>query len=177
MKGLDALACGPATGYECAVPLSGERRDRGDTMPGHCCASGEHSARTGSDRIRVLVVDDHPSVRAMLAELLADEDDLTVVGECEDGSQVVAAVSRLHPDVVLMDLSMPVMNGLAATEALRAAEPDPRIVVLTGEGAAARPRVAAAGAHALVPKEGRSDELLGCLRTVIIGCRCCPLCL
>jgi DNA-binding NarL/FixJ family response regulator len=101
-------------------------------MPGACCASGEHSVRTGSDRIRVLVVDDHPSVRAVLAELLADEDDLTVVGECEDGSQVVAATSRLRPDVVLMDLSMPVMNGLAATEALRATDPAPRIVVLAG---------------------------------------------
>ena len=64
-----------------------------------------------------------------------------------------------------------------AREALRAAEPDPRIVVLTGEGPAARPKVAAAGAHALVPKEGRSDALLCCLRTVTIGCRCCPLCL
>jgi DNA-binding NarL/FixJ family response regulator len=125
----------------------------------------------------VLLVDDHPWVRASLAELLSDEDDLTVVGECEDGSQVLDAVSRLHPDVVLMDLSMPVMNGLAATEALHAVQPEPRIVVLTGEGAAAEPKVVAAGAHALLSKSGRSDALLGCLRTVVLGCGCCPHCL
>jgi DNA-binding NarL/FixJ family response regulator len=146
-------------------------------MPPHSCASGRHHARSGSDRIRVLVVDDHPSVRASLAELLSDEDDLTVVGECEDGSQVVDAVSRLHPDVVLMDLSMPVMNGLAASEALHAVRPEPRIVVLTGEGAAAEPKVVAAGAHALLSKSGRSDALLGCLRTVVLGCGCCSHCL
>jgi DNA-binding NarL/FixJ family response regulator len=144
-------------------------------MHGHTCASGQHPSKT--DRIRVLIVDDHPWVRATLAELLSDEGDLTVVGECEDGSQVVDAAARLHPDVVLMDLSMPVMNGLAATEALRAVQPAPKIVVLTGEGAAAAPAVAAAGAQALVSKSGRSDELLGCLRTVVVGCRCCPHCL
>jgi DNA-binding NarL/FixJ family response regulator len=157
------------------MPMSGATEE--DHMPPHCCASGQHHARPGSDRIRVLLVDDHPWVRASLAELLSDEDDLTVVGECEDGSQVVDAVSRLHPDVVLMDLSMPVMNGLAATEAVRAVEPEPRIVVLTGEGAAAEPKVVAAGAHALLSKSGRSDALLGCLRTVVLGCRCCPHCL
>jgi len=146
-------------------------------MPPHSCASGQHHARTGSDRIRVLLVDDHPWVRTSLAELLSDEDDLMVVGECEDGSQVLDAVSRLHPDVVLMDLSMPVMNGLAATEALHAVQPEPRIVVLTGEGAAAEPKVVAAGAHALLSKSGRSDALLGCLRTVVLGCGCCPHCL
>jgi DNA-binding NarL/FixJ family response regulator len=144
-------------------------------MPGHSCASGRHPART--DTIRVLIVDDHPWVRATLADLLSDEGDLTVVGECADGSQVVDAASRLHPDVVLMDLSMPVMNGLAATQALTAAQPQPRIVVLTGEGPGAEPQVAAAGAHAFVSKSGRSDELLSCLRTVVAGCGCCPHCL
>lgn len=145
-------------------------------MPEHRCASGRHCVPS-PDHIRVLVVDDHPWVRAALTALLSDEDDLTVVGECEDGSQVVDAAVRLHPDVVLMDLSMPVMNGLAATEALRAAQPESRVVVLTGEGAAAEPRVAAAGAHALVGKSGRSGELLDCLRTVLVGCGCCPHCL
>jgi DNA-binding NarL/FixJ family response regulator len=146
-------------------------------VPAHGCACDQRRARSDSAGIRVLLVDDHPWVRTALTDLLSDEDDLTVVGECEDGSQVVDAVSRLHPDVVLMDLSMPVMNGLAASEALHAVRPEPRIVVLTGEGAAAEPKVVAAGAHALLSKSGRSDALLGCLRTVVLGCGCCPHCL
>ena len=146
-------------------------------MTGHSCAGGQHRARDISADIRVLVVDDHPWVRAMLAELLSGEDGLTVVGECEDGSQVVEAAARLRPDVVLMDLSMPVMNGLAATEAMRATQPEPRVVVLTGEGSGARPGVEAAGAHALVPKDVRADALLSCLRSVVVGCGCCPYCL
>ena len=146
-------------------------------MTGRRCPCGECCSSDGSDGIRVLVVDDHPAVRTAVTELLSDEDDLTVVGECEDGSQVVDAVSRLRPDVVLMDISMPVMNGLAATEALHAVQSTPRIVLFSGEGSAARPEVAAAGAHAFVPKSARADALLGCLRTVVIGCGCCPYCL
>jgi DNA-binding NarL/FixJ family response regulator len=125
----------------------------------------------------VLVVDDHQTVRAMLTEILSDEDDLTVVGQCEDGSQVLDTVERLQPDVVLMDLSMPVMNGLAATKALRAVRPEPRVVVFTGDGARVRPDVEAAGANAFLPKSARADALLACLRTVVTGCRCCPYCL
>jgi DNA-binding NarL/FixJ family response regulator len=146
-------------------------------VTGHCCASGRHRGLEFSAEIRVLVVDDHPQVRAAVAELLSGEEGITVVGQCEDGSQVVEAVSRLRPDVVLMDLSMPVMGGLAATEALRAVQPQPRVVVLTGEGSVARSEVADSGACALVPKGTRADPLLGCLRTVVIGCRCCPYCL
>jgi DNA-binding NarL/FixJ family response regulator len=146
-------------------------------MTGRRCPCGECCSGDDSASIRVLVVDDHPAVRTAVTELLSDENDLTVVGECEDGSQVVDAVSRLQPDVVLMDISMPVMNGLAATEALHAVESTPRIVLFSGEGSAARPEVEAVGAHAFVPKSARADVLLGCLRTVVIGCGCCPYCL
>jgi DNA-binding NarL/FixJ family response regulator len=125
----------------------------------------------------VLVVDDHQMVRATLTEVLDDEDDLTVVGQCEDGSQVVDTVERLQPDVVLMDLSMPGMNGLAATKALRAVRQEPRVVVFTGDGSGARPDAEAAGANALLPKSVRGDALLACLRTVVTGCGCCPYCL
>ena len=146
-------------------------------MPGQTCACGERKIPADAPDIRVLVVDDHEMVRTTLSELLAEEDDLTVVGECADGSEVVEAAARLRPDVVLMDLSMPVMDGVAATEALRAVQPGPRIVVLTAEGAAAKARVEAAGAHALVPKGVRPDALLTCLRTVRCGCGQCPYCL
>jgi DNA-binding NarL/FixJ family response regulator len=127
--------------------------------------------------IRVVLVEDHALVRAGLEQLLGGAGDIDTVAVAADGEEAIELVAEHRPDVVLMDLSMPVMNGLAATEALRATQPEPRVVVLTGEGAAAGPKVAAAGAHALVPKDGRSDALLGCLRTVVVGCGCCPHCL
>jgi DNA-binding NarL/FixJ family response regulator len=132
--------------------------------------------RDCAGEIRVLVVDDHPLVRTALAEMFDGEDDVTVVGQCEDGSQVVEATARLSPDVVCMDMSMPNMNGLAATEALRAARADVRIIMLTG-GPAARPTIAAAGADALVPKSARAAALLRCVRTVADGGTGCPYCL
>jgi DNA-binding NarL/FixJ family response regulator len=138
--------------------------------------SANGGGRPDGRGIRVLLVDDHSSVRMSLAELLEDEDDFSVVGECEDGSEVVAATARLKPDVVVMDLSMPVMDGLAATEALRATDSMPRVVVLTGEGMAARPRAEAAGAHALLPKGTRAGALLSCLRNVSKGSGDCPYC-
>jgi DNA-binding NarL/FixJ family response regulator len=144
-------------------------------VTGRSCPCGLRPA-SGDGDIRVLVVDDHPLVRSSLTALLTDEAGLTVVGECEDGSQVVDAVERLRPDVVLMDLSMPGMDGLTATEALRAGRPQPRVVVLTAEPGM-RPEVEAAGANALLPKDLRSAALLGCLRTVVVGCGCCPYCL
>ena len=123
--------------------------------------------------VRVLVVDDHASFREMLTAFLTAQEDVDVVGECEDGSQVLPAVVRLHPDVVLMDLSMPVVDGEEATRIVRAAEPDVRVVVLTAEGAAAQERARVAGAHALVPKDADPEELVRCLRAVTVDCPCC----
>ena len=145
-------------------------------MTGPSCSCGERRTPGPAGDLRVLIVDDHPMVRTSLSALLSDEDGVTVVGECEDGSQVVEAVTRLRPDVVLMDYSMPVMNGLAATEALRDAELQPPVVVLTAEGWIERHAVAAAGGDGLLPKTARADALVHCLRTVVVGCGCCPYC-
>jgi DNA-binding NarL/FixJ family response regulator len=134
--------------------------------------------RDGGDaEIRVLLVDDHPLFRRTLAETLHEEDGLVVVGECEDGSEVVEAAERLRPDVVFMDLSMPEMDGLAATQALRAARSEARVIVLTGEGNSARSEAVAAGADALVPKDTRLHALLRCVRTVAGSGTDCPYCL
>lgn len=84
--------------------------------------------------IRVLVVDDHPVVRSGLVGMLAVEDDLEVVGEACDGQEAVALATSLVPDVVLMDLRMPVLDGVAATVGIlgaRRTEGAPRVVVLT----------------------------------------------
>ena len=83
------------------------------------------------ERIRVLVVDDHPIVREGLVAYLGTRDDITVVGEAADGHGAVAAAVRLRPDVVLLDLVMPRMDGVEATRRLRELVPDTRVLVLT----------------------------------------------
>ena len=82
-------------------------------------------------RVRVLVVDDHPVVRAGIAGMLGVEPDIEVVGEAEDGQQAIELARRLAPDVVLTDLRMPVLDGVAATRAIVALPDPPRVVVLT----------------------------------------------
>ena len=82
--------------------------------------------------ITVLVADDHAFVRDSLVELFTASEDLAVVAECEDGSQVLDAARRTRPDVVLLDLAMPRVTGLQAARELLAVEPGSRIVVLTG---------------------------------------------
>jgi DNA-binding NarL/FixJ family response regulator len=84
-----------------------------------------------SEQIRVLVVDDHPIVRQGLVAYLGSRDDITVVGEAADGSGAIAAAVRLRPDVVLLDLVMPRMDGVEATRRLRDLVPDVRVLVLT----------------------------------------------
>ena len=80
---------------------------------------------------RVLIVDDDALVRSALSMMLAGRDDVTVVGEVGDGDEVEAAVREHAPDVVLMDIRMPRVDGLAATEALRASPDPPHVIVLT----------------------------------------------
>ncbi|HEY5318274.1 MAG TPA: response regulator transcription factor, partial [Solirubrobacteraceae bacterium] len=84
-----------------------------------------------SDRVRVLIVDDDPLVRSGLRMMLAGSDHVEVVGEAQDGSEVLAEVDLHRPDVVLMDLRMPKVDGIAATELLRRQPRPPRVLVLT----------------------------------------------
>ena len=136
------------------------------------------SAHTSPDTaIRVLVVDDHAMVRFGVSGVLNAAAGIAVVGECADGSEVLATARQVRPDVVVMDMSMPTMDGLAATQALRSTMPEPRVVMHTGDGSWVRDEVAVAGAHALVPKGLRPDELLSCVRAVVAGREGCPYCL
>lgn len=84
-----------------------------------------------SDLIRVVLVDDHAIVRTGLKAVLARAQDIEVVGEASDGEEGIAIVERLNPDVVVMDVSMPKMDGIATTRALAAKGPRPRVLVLT----------------------------------------------
>jgi DNA-binding NarL/FixJ family response regulator len=119
---------------------------------------------------RVLIVDDHPLVRDSLADLFAATDDLTVVGQCADGSEVVEAVERTRPHVVLMDLQMPRVDGLTAARALLLAHPQLRVVFLSGALTPASAREASEiGAAGYLLKEDHPAALPERIRAVAAG--------
>ncbi|WP_445397282.1 response regulator [Streptomyces sp. LE64] len=120
--------------------------------------------------IKVLLVDDDPLVRAGLRLMLGGAADIEVVGEAGDGSEVAPLVERLAPDVVLMDIRMPTVDGLAATELLRAGEHPPEVVVLTTFHADEQVlRALRAGAAGFVLKDTRPAEIVAAVRKVAAG--------
>ncbi|WP_406282606.1 response regulator [Streptomyces sp. NBC_00209] len=120
--------------------------------------------------VRLLIIDDDPLVRAGLSLMLGGADDIDIVGEGADGSEVAALVERLRPDVVLMDIRMPVMDGLTATEALRARPDAPEIVVLTTFHADEQVlRAIRAGAAGFVLKDTPPAQIVESVRRVAAG--------
>jgi DNA-binding NarL/FixJ family response regulator len=118
----------------------------------------------------VLLVDDHPMVRAGLTSLIATTDDLTIVGEAGGGEQAVTMVADLGPDVVLMDLSMPGMDGVEATRRILGANPLVRVVVLTSFADEQRVGDAlAAGAVGYLLKDTDAREVLAAIRSAALG--------
>jgi DNA-binding NarL/FixJ family response regulator len=123
-----------------------------------------------SEPIRVLVVDDDALVRAGLSMLLAGADDIEIVGEATNGSQVAQAVAEHRPDVVLMDIRMPDMDGLAATELLRACDDAPEVIVLTTfEADDYVLRALRAGASGFLVKDTPPAEIVRGVRAVAAG--------
>ncbi len=120
--------------------------------------------------ITVLVVDDHAGLRETLVELIAQAEDIDVVGQCADGDEVLAAHRRLRPDVVLMDVVMQRVDGLSATRRLLAERPDARVVLLTGTVSATLVRQALeAGAVGYQVKGEDPAGLVGSIRRVAHG--------
>ncbi|MFB7650526.1 MULTISPECIES: response regulator [unclassified Streptomyces] len=120
--------------------------------------------------IRLLIVDDDPLVRAGLSLMLGGADDVEIVGEAADGDEVEALVDRTHPDVVLMDIRMPVVDGLTATERLRGRAEAPQIIVLTTFHADEQVlRALRAGAAGFVLKDTPPAEILDAVRRVAAG--------
>jgi len=124
------------------------------------------------DVTSVLIVDDHPLLREGVAAVLEAETDIVVVGEARDGAEAVALFGQLRPDIVLMDLQMPGMDGVDAIGIIKAQAPDARIIVLTTYAGDVRAlRALKAGASGYLLKSGLRRELIDTIRTVRGGQR------
>lgn len=121
-------------------------------------------------KIRVLIVDDHPMVRQGLRLFLDLQDDIEIAGEAENGEEAVHMAGELQPDVILMDLVMPVMDGIRATEAIRRQNPRARIIALTSfiEDDKVLP-VIRAGAIGYLLKDVQPTDLVAAIRAAFKG--------
>jgi len=130
---------------------------------------------TSASPIRVLAVDDHPLIRAGVVAFLATEPDLQVVAEAANGEEALEQYRELRPDIVLMDLSMPVMDGLCATRAILDEFPDASVIVLTTyDGDEDIHRALDAGARGYLLKDMVAADVLNVIRTVHGGRRGIP---
>jgi DNA-binding NarL/FixJ family response regulator len=121
-------------------------------------------------KVRVLLVDDDALVRAGLRTILSSASDLELVAEADDGSRAVAAVHEHRPDVVLMDIRMPVMDGITATAALRRLDPAPQVIVLTTFQADEQVLNALrAGAGGFLLKDTPPADIINAVRVVASG--------
>ena len=123
-----------------------------------------------SNPIRVLIVDDHPVVRRGIKSLLAEESDIEVVGEAINGKDALQQVAQLHPDVILMDLVMPEMNGVEAIQRITATDSDARILVMTSFAADDKvfPSIKA-GALGYLLKDSDPEDLIRMIHQVYRG--------
>lgn len=120
--------------------------------------------------ITVAVADDHPVFRRGVTTLLSLEDDIEVIGSVADGSQVSAMLEKLDPDVLLLDLRMPGMNGLETLRQLSTKERRTRIILLTAsEDQEEYAEAVAQGASGVLLKQAASDNLPSCIRSVAEG--------
>jgi two-component system NarL family response regulator len=126
-------------------------------------------------RIRVLTADDHPVVRAGIVAMLAHEPDIDVVAQASNGAEAIALFEAERPDVVLMDLQMPKVDGVSAIRAIRAIDPSARVIALTTyDGDADIHRALSAGACAYLIKDAMMDQLTAAIRSAAAGKRLIP---
>jgi two-component system NarL family response regulator len=133
-------------------------------------ASETTAATAAVMRASVLIVDDHALLRTGVANIINHEPDLHVIAEAANGLEAVAAFERLRPDVTLLDLRMPVMEGVEAVRRIREIDPLARVVVLTTYDADEDiARALKAGAKAYILKDIAADALVACIRDVLAG--------
>ena len=125
-----------------------------------------------SSKLKILIVDDHAIVRDGLAAILKFQKDMTVVGEADDGQSAIQKAQELHPDIILMDLMMPNMNGADATAAIKRILPETQILLLTSYGTSSDlSRAFKNGATGAITKSLPKEELLAAIRNVAAGTR------
>lgn len=123
-----------------------------------------------NDSHSVLVVDDHALVRRGVVNIIAHEPDLHVVAEASNGAEAVDAYAKHHPDVTLLDLRMPVMEGVEAVRQIRALDLNARVIVLTTYDTDEDiTRALKAGAKAYILKDITADDLIACIHDVLAG--------
>ena len=123
-----------------------------------------------SQTIRILIVDDHTIVRKGIRALLGEIPDIEVVGEAADGQEAIVQADRLHPDVILMDLAMPRMDGIEATRQIKARQPESRILVMTSFATDEKVLPAIkAGARGYLLKESAPEDLVQGIRQMQRG--------
>ncbi|MHB8793689.1 MAG: response regulator [Thermoleophilia bacterium] len=121
-------------------------------------------------KIRILLADDHAILRAGLVRLLSEEPDIEVIGEADNGREAVQKVQELHPDIVLMDIGMPVMNGMEATKQIKKRDQDVKILVLTmHDNEEYLFQVLQAGASGYVLKKAADSDLVNAIHVVNRG--------
>ena len=117
-------------------------------------------------RIRVLIADDHPLMRKGLTDILGGADDIEVVGAAEDGAAALALAYAVHPNIVLMDISMPGMDGIEATEKMADIDPDIRVVMLTSYSEREKITEAlTAGAVSYLTKDSPPEAVIRAIRS------------
>jgi len=128
-----------------------------------------HPTGTGN-KVRVLLADDHTILRAGLKMMLNAQPDIEVIGEASDGRQAVLEAQRLQPDVIIMDITMPEVNGIEATRQVKKLQPDVRVLVLTmHENEEYLFQMLRAGAAGYMLKEAADTELISAIRVVSSG--------
>ena len=125
--------------------------------------------------IRILLADDHSIMRMGLATLIGSDPEMSVVGEAGNGEDAIRLVDEMHPDVVIMDLMMPVISGAEATKRIIEKHPDTRILILTSYGISAECADAIRhGALGVITKDTKTESILDAVRTVAVGGRIVP---
>jgi len=138
-------------------------------------AAKTRQRNAGADKIRVLIADDHVTVREGLVAMIGRQPDMMVTGEAANGREAVALWQKHHPDVALLDLRMPMLDGVGAIEEIRRQDASARVIVLTTfDTDADLSNAIKAGAKGYLLKDAQREELLEAVRKVHSGATCIP---